>query len=107
MKLSANVYYRVNNDCSDASGEIYWAQISDSETDGNVTTFHFVVEPNESEKLRTGTVRFIGDDVTPLKLTLTQKGMVPKGISPQEAFIEAGETTTSFNVFGDSMDSIM
>lgn len=101
VKLTSNVYYRVNNDCSDASGEVYWANIVDTGTEGDVTTFLFAVEPNESVTPRTGTVRFIGDGVTPLKLTLTQKGMVPKGISPVEAAVSGSETTASFKVFGD------
>lgn len=101
VKLTSNVYYRVNNDCSDLTGENYWANIVDTKTDGDVTTFLFEVAANESTSPRTGTVRFIGDDVTPLKLTLTQKGMVPKGVNPTESSVGSGETSASFKVFGD------
>ena len=43
VTLTSNVYYRVNNDCSDASGEHYWARISDTETSGDKTVLHFEV----------------------------------------------------------------
>lgn len=101
VTLKSNVYYRVNNDCSDASGEHYWAKISDTETDGDKTVLHFEVEANESTEERTGTVRFIGDDVTPLKLTLKQKGIVPKGIAPESAVIESTAVSAGFKVYGD------
>ena len=101
VTLTSNVYYRVNNDCSDASGEHYWARISDTETNGDKTVLHFEVDANESTEERTGTVRFIGDDVTPLKLTLKQKGIVPKGIAPESAVIESTAVSAGFKVYGD------
>ena len=101
VTLSSNVYYRVDNDCSDDSGEHWWAQISDTEIDGDQSVFHFDVEANTSTEERTGTVRFIGDGVTPLKLTLKQKGIVPKGIAPEAATVESSAVSASFNVYGD------
>lgn len=101
VALSSNVYYRVNNDCTDDSGEHFWARIADTEENGETTVFHFDVEPNESTLERTGTVRFIGDGVTPLKLTLVQKGIVPKGVTPEEATVESSAVSASFKVLGD------
>ena len=101
VTLLSNVYYRVNNDCSDASGENYWARIVSTDVSGDQTVIHFDVDANESTTERTGTVRFIGDDVTPLKLTLRQKGVVPKGIAPESAVLESSEVSASFKVYGD------
>lgn len=101
VTLSSNVYYRVNNDCSDASGEHYWAQITGTDVSGDQSVIHFEVEPNETTTERTGTVRFIGDKVTPLKLTLRQKGVVPKGIAPESATLESSEVSAIFKVYGD------
>lgn len=101
VTLSSNVYYRVNNDCSDDSGEHWWARISDTEVSGDQSVFHFEVDANESTEERTGIVRFIGDGVTPLKLTLKQKGIVPKGIAPESATVESSAVSASFKVYGD------
>ena len=101
VTLSSNVYYRVNNDCSDASGENYWARIVSTDVSGDQAVIHFEVDANESTSERTGTVRFIGDNVTPLKLTLKQKGVVPKGIAPESAVLESSEVSASFKVYGD------
>lgn len=100
--LRSNVYYRVNNDCADASGEHYWARIVDTEVSGETTVLHFEVDPNESTQERSGIVRFIGDGVTPLKLTLTQKGTVPKGINPESASLKAKDNSATFKVLGNS-----
>lgn len=101
VTLVSNVYYRVNNDCTDASGEHWWAQISGTEMNGDQHIIHFDVEENTSVEERTGTVRFIGDGVTPLKLTLKQKGIVPKGIAPETASVESPAVSASFKVYGD------
>ncbi len=101
VTVSSNVFYRVNNDCSDASGEHYWARIAGTEVKGEQTVLRFDVDENTSTSERSGVVRFIGDNVTPLKLTLKQKGIVPKGIAPESAELESSEISASFKVYGD------
>lgn len=100
VKLFTNVYYRVNNDCTDDAGN-YWARITDTEVDGDATTFHIKYDANEKSVVRTGTVRFIGDGVTPLKLTLNQKAVAPKGINPNFVELPFTENTTTFTVLDE------
>ena len=100
VKLFSNVYYRVNNDCTDDVGN-YWARITDTEVDGDATTFHIKYDANEKSVVRTGTVRFIGDGVTPLKLTLNQKAVAPKGITPNFVELPFTENTTTFTVLDE------
>ncbi len=101
VDLSANVYYRVNNDCTDESGETHWAVIESQQTQGETTKFTINVSENKSTSSREGAIRFIGDYVTPLKLTITQKMNVPKGITPTTGEVDASTTEASFKVFGD------
>ena len=100
VTISANVHYTVNNDCYDADGN-YWAKISDTVTNGEETTLTFTVDENTSTEARSNTVRFIGDKVTPLKLTITQNGVVPKGVSPESVTVGYEITSATMNVFGD------
>ena len=99
FKVSANVYYRVNND-------IEWAKLSQGQQVGDSTEFTLDVQENTEFKERESCIRFIGDNVTPLKLVVTQKGQVPTGVNP--ANIEVGRTVTSasFEVLGDKDWSI-
>jgi len=103
VKLFTNVYYRVNNDCTDDAGN-YWARITDTEVDGDATTFHIKYDANEKSVVRTGTVRFIGDGVTPLKLTLNQKAVAPKGITPNFVELPFTENNTTFTVLDERVD---
>ena len=98
--LSSNVYYRVNNDCTTENG--YWAEIQETSKNGSETTFTVTCTANESTSERKGEIRFIGDNVTPLKLTITQKGFVPKGIAPVAASGSYETTSATFKVFGDA-----
>ena len=98
--LSSNVYYRVNNDCTTENG--YWAEIKETSKNGSETTFTVTCTANESTSERKGEIRFIGDNVTPLKLTITQKGFVPKGIDPVAANGSHETTSATFKVFGDA-----
>lgn len=82
VDLSSNVYYRVNNDCQTDGSDSHWAVVDSHETQGEITKFTIKVSENSSTSSRVGAIRFIGDDVTPLKLVITQKMIVPKGISP-------------------------
>ena len=61
VDLSANVYYRVNNDCQTDGGENYWAVIDSYETQGDVTRFTIKVSENTTTAARVGSVRFIED----------------------------------------------
>ena len=98
--LSSNVYYRVNNDCTTDDG--YWAEIQETSKNGSETTFTVTCTANESTSERKGEIRFIGDNVTPLKLTITQKGFVPKGIDPVAASGSHETTSATFKIFGDA-----
>ena len=101
VDLSSNVYYRVNNDCQTDGSDSHWAVVDSHETQGEITKFTIKVSENSSTSSRVGAIRFIGDDVTPLKLVITQKMIVPKGISPITESIDATTTESSFKVFGD------
>ena len=101
VDLSANVYYRVNNDCQVDGGDTYWATVDSYETQGETTTFSIKVDANPATEPRTGTIRFIGDDVTPLKLVINQKRTIPKGVSPETETVESSATEATFQVFGD------
>lgn len=101
VNLSANVYYRVNNDCQIDGSENYWAVIDSYETQGEVTRFTIKVSENTSIAARVGAIRFIGDDVTPLKLVVNQKMMTPKGISPVTESVTDVTTEATFKVYGD------
>lgn len=97
--LSSNVYFRVNNDCHDSEGH-YWARIVDTSVDADVSAITLQVDENPSVDVRTGTIRFIGDHVTPLKLTVSQEGVVPEGIDPVSASVKYSETQSVFKVYG-------
>lgn len=100
VTLSSNVYYRVNNDCHDSGGN-YWARIADTSVDGDLAVLTFEVDENLATEERTGTVRFIGDDVTPLKLTIVQGKVIPRGIEPVAASAGYSETSATFSVYCD------
>ena len=78
VDLESNVFYRVNNDCQAEGSDSHWAVIDSHETQGEITKFTIKISENSSATSRTGAIRFIGDDVTPLKLAITQKGIVPR-----------------------------
>lgn len=101
VDLSANVYYRVNNDCKTDGSENYWAVIDSNETQGETTRFTIKVSENTSTAARVGSVRFIGDAVTPLKLVINQKMVIPKGISPTTESVTDVTKEATFKVFGD------
>ena len=94
FKVSANVYYRVNND-------IEWAKLSQGQQVGDSTEFTLDVQENTEFKERESCIRFIGDNVTPLKLVVTQKGLVPTGVNPANIEVGRTATSTSFEVLGD------
>lgn len=101
VDLASNVYYRVNNDCQAEGSDNHWAVIDSYETQGEITKFSIKVSENSSTAPRVGAIRFIGDDVTPLKLAINQKMIVPKGINPTTESIKAVTTEAVFKVFGD------
>ena len=102
VDLASNVYYRVNNDCQLDDGSGYWAEINEQAKQGDVTTYAIKVAENTATESRTGTIRFIGDDVTPLKYTINQSGVVPRGIDPVSAVVASDSTKTTFSVFCDN-----
>lgn len=92
--LSANVYYRVLVDDN-------WMSITDKTEAGDITTFNLTIAPNSETIPREGIIRFIGDGVTPLKLTVNQSGIVPRGVNPSSITVEPESTSTTFTVLGD------
>lgn len=95
LTLTTNTYVRVNNDMSE------WVKISNSSVVGDVTQMILEVQPNPNLEERVGTIRFIGDFVTPLKYTLTQKPVVPVGVDPAEISALRKDTSAKFKVLGD------
>lgn len=93
FSISANTYYRVNND-------IEWAEFVVESTVGETTTFSITVPANPKTEKRSSTVRFIGDGVTPLKFTLVQDAKTPVGVTPEKIDVAFNETSASFTVLG-------
>lgn len=94
MALSANVDYNAIND-------IEWAELSKGASKGDLTEWTLEVEPSTSTEPRIGYVRFIGEDVTPLKATVTQKAYVPTGISTENIEVAFSATSATFKVLGE------
>ncbi|HBZ25402.1 MAG TPA: hypothetical protein DEO54_04065 [Rikenellaceae bacterium] len=92
--LSANVYYRVLVDDN-------WMSIVDKTEAGDITTYNLTIAPNGETTPREGIIRFIGDGVTPLKFTVNQSGIVPRGVNPSSITVEPEVTSTKFTVLGD------
>lgn len=92
--LKTNTYVRINNDMD-------WAKIAESSKSGDVTTYSLTVAANPEQTAKEGTVRFIGDYVTPLKLTVHQRPNVPVVITPAEYKAAWSETETSFELVCD------
>ena len=110
VDLSSNVYYRVNNDCQTDGSDSHWAVVDSHETQGEITKFTIKVSENSSTSSRVGAIRFIGDDVTPLKLVITQKMIVPKGISPITESIDAtiqDDTDYTYTLVQDAFSGIL
>ena len=92
--LASNVYYRVNND-------IEWATVSISGQEGDSTIFTLDVKENTAFVARESQIRFIGDNVTPLKLKVTQAGTPRLGLDPQDVQVNFFETSTKIDVYSD------
>ena len=92
--LSANVYYRVLVDDN-------WMSIVDKTEAGEITTFNLAITANTETIPRKGTIRFIGDGVTPLKFIISQAGIVPRGVNPSSITVEPEETSAKFTILGD------
>jgi len=93
FSVSANTYYRVNND-------ITWATLETKEVVGDKTTFVLTFDQNTSYDARTGTIRFIGDNVTPLKFYFTQEGAIPEGVYPDKFEVNFLNTEVTTTVLG-------
>lgn len=92
VEVASNVKYNVLNDCD-------WVEIKGVDQIGDKCVFTLGVEPNAKEAKREGTIRFIGESVTPLKLYIKQGGVLPKGVSPESAEVAASATESSFKVY--------
>lgn len=93
FSISANTYYRVNNDMN-------WAQLEITNTTGDKTEFKLDVSANASPEARSGRVRFIGDGVTPLYVQVNQAGKAPVGVSVTEINVGYTETKAEFTILG-------
>lgn len=92
--ISANVYYRVNNDMD-------WANIQIVGTEADATLFEITVDANPKTASRKGRIRFIGDSVTPLYIEITQDAKTPVGVNVTELNVNFNETSASFTVLGN------
>lgn len=92
--VTADVVYRVNNDCD-------FATITDTQTIGDVTTFTLKIDENVTEDAKKSQIRFIGDHVTPLKLVVEQRGFVPYGVSETAFNVDAAATSVKFTILGE------
>lgn len=94
VTLAANVYYRVNND-------IEWATVSVAEQNGDSTRFSIAYKENTSFEPRSGSVRFIGDKVTPLKLMVNQAAAPKLGVDPETIQLSYATTSAQFQIYTD------
>lgn len=68
LTVTSNVYYRVNV-------QDEWIDLTEVSASGNDRVYSVSVEENTTTETRVGTIKFIGDGVTPKKLTITQTGI--------------------------------
>lgn len=97
LTVTSNVYYRVNV-------QDKWIGLTEVSASGNDRVYSVSVEENKSTDTRVGTIKFIGDGVTPKKLTITQSG-VEKEPEPEpepgDDYLEAG-VFAQWNLADDS-----
>lgn len=101
LKMSSNVYYRINNDNED------WLTIEEVGKEGALTTYAVHVAANPVYEIRLGTIRFIGDHVTPLKVKIVQAACHNIGISPESAEVAAIATDLNVSVFAEESWSVV
>lgn len=94
VRLAVNVHYTVVN-------ENEWASIEETASAGDSVSYTVTIAPNTETASRTARIKFIGDKVTPLALDITQKAMVPTGISVSELSVPSGAVSAKFSIFGD------
>lgn len=94
VRLAVNVHYTVVN-------ENEWASIEETASAGDSVSYTVTIAPNTETAPRTARIKFIGDKVTPLALDITQKAMVPTGISVSELSVPSGAVSAKFSIFGD------
>ncbi|WP_279149428.1 BACON domain-containing protein [Muribaculum intestinale] len=94
MTVTSNVKYVVNH-------QTEWLNITEATNNHNVTTFTIDVNANEEFDPRTSRIKFIGEGVTPKALDITQRGLVPTGVSVKSITLESGASETEFTVLGE------
>ena len=94
LELSANVRYSVINDME-------WAELKEVSSQGGTTVYSLTLSANSATEQRVGTVRFIGERVTPLKVTVTQREFVPTGIDVTALNVTFDATSVVLNVYGE------
>lgn len=94
VRLAVNVHYSVVN-------ESEWTSIKEAAAVGDSVSYTVTIAPNTETSQRKARIKFIGDKVTPLALDITQKAMVPTGISTSELSVPSGATSASFSILGD------
>ena len=92
LELSANVRYSVINDME-------WAELKEVSSQGGTTVYSLTLSANSVTEQRVGTVRFIGERVTPLKVTVTQREFVPTGIDVTALNVTFDATSVVLNVY--------
>lgn len=94
LVLSANVKYSVINDMD-------WATLEESTREGATTVYTLEVSANEATEPRLGTVRFIGKNTTPLKVTVNQRRFVPVGFDVTQIDLPFDATGTTVGILAD------
>ncbi len=94
IEVSSNIEFNAIND-------IEWASLNDGAKSGDKTTFTLTAQPNKETSPRSGSVRFIGEGVKAIKVTVTQKAYVPTGVDQESITVDHDATSANLKVLGD------
>ena len=94
IEVSSNVEFNAIND-------LEWASLDEGVKSGEKTTFTLKAQANKETSPRSGNVRFIGNGVKAVKVTVTQKAYVPTGLDKESVTVDYDATETVLNVLGD------
>ena len=92
--VSSNIDFNAIND-------IEWASLSDGQKSGEKISYNLTVEPNKETSQRSGSIRFIGEGVKAVKVTVTQKAYIPTGIDKENISVDFDATSAEIQVLGD------
>lgn len=95
LKMASNTYYRINNDNPD------WLDLQEVSRKADTIVYSVNIPANPLYEERMGTIRFIGDGVTPLKVKIKQAACHNIGINPTEATVASIATSQKIVVFAE------